>query len=346
MPPTRRPEFPWPILIFSAVEERSLVSIDSKRDLNSSGGEYPLVSIVTPAYNAAAFLEETIESVLSQDYPEIEYIVMDGGSSDGTLDILRRYEGRLRYLSRPDRGQSNAVNQGFAMARGRFFAFLNADDTYCAGAVRTAVRHLIGNPDAAVVYGEGHWVDRDGSPIGRYPTEPFDPKLFARNCFICQPAAFIRSEVFRAVGGLNEELHFALDYDLWIRISRRYRMLKVDDLLASSRIHLQSKTVGGRRQAFREHIRVAKAHYGYAHFDVVYGYCQALLDRREGFFEPARPSKIRFAASLLLGCYVNRAHLPRFWKECKEEIASGIKKWMRPPDAKPDQTKKAAIPRG
>lgn len=294
--------------------------------MNDSSGEYPLVTVVTPSYNKGPFIEETIESVLSQDYPNIEYLVLDGGSTDGTLDILRRYRGRLHYISHRDKGQANAVNQGFAIARGEILAFLNADDTYLPGAVRRAVRYLQENPDAAVVYGEGYWVDRWGKIISRYPTRPFDPKILQQNCYICQPTSFIRSEVFRAVGGLNEKLNFALDYDLWIRVSRRYRMLQVDEFLATSRMYPENKTLGKRHQAFREYIRVAKTHFDYAHFDVVYGYCRCVLDKRDLFFEPVRPSRIKFAASLIMGCYFNPTHLLRFWNECTKEIAAGLAK--------------------
>ena len=125
--------------------------------------EYHLVSIVTPTYNAARFLEETIQSVLNQDYPHIEYIVIDGGSTDGSLDILRKYEGRLRWHSGPDGGQTDAINKGFLQSTGSVFAYLCADDTYLPGAVSTAVRHLRANPGYAGVYGaSSEMVDDEG----------------------------------------------------------------------------------------------------------------------------------------------------------------------------------------
>src|SRR5437899_1906048 len=126
----------------------------------------PLVSIVTPSFNTARFIERTIESVLSQDYPRIEYIVMDGGSTDGTLDILQRYRGRLQYVSAPDGGAVDAINRGFARSGGSILAWLNADDEYLPGAVRQGVRALAEHPGAAVVYGDGAWVDEEGREIG------------------------------------------------------------------------------------------------------------------------------------------------------------------------------------
>src|SRR4051794_35635564 len=119
----------------------------------------PLVSIVTPCLNSAPYIERTIESVLAQDYPRIEYTVMDGGSTDGTLAVLERYGGRLRHVSAPDGGAADAINKGLARSQGSIVAWLNADDEYLPGAVSLAVRELLGRPDAAVVYGEGVWID-------------------------------------------------------------------------------------------------------------------------------------------------------------------------------------------
>jgi glycosyltransferase involved in cell wall biosynthesis len=180
--------------------------------------DLPLVSIVTPSYNAAGFLEETIQSVLSQDYPRIEYIVMDGGSTDGTLDILRKYEGRLQYRSQPDRGQTDAINKGFKLSRGDVFAFLCADDTYLPGAIGTAVRHLQANPGHAGIYGEAYLTDESGKILCRYPTREFDPELLKNECFICQPASFLRRDAFLEAGMMDVNLHLGLDYDFWIPV--------------------------------------------------------------------------------------------------------------------------------
>lgn len=132
--------------------------------------EYPLVSIVTPSYNMAGYLRETVEGVLSQDCPRVEYLVMDGGSTDGTIEILEHYEDRLRYVSAPDRCAAEAINRCIEMSHGSIFAWLNADDTYLPGAVNTAVRHLTSDPDLAVVYVEANWVDDQGKILRSYPT--------------------------------------------------------------------------------------------------------------------------------------------------------------------------------
>lgn len=232
----------------------------------------PLVSIVTPCFNAAKFLEETIESVLSQDYPAIEYLVMDGGSDDGTIEILKRYEGRLHWRSGRDNGQADAVNRGFALTRGELFAFLNADDTYLPGAVTKAVGGFAGHPEAAVVYGDAWHVDECGRRLSRYPVEPFAEARLARRCIVCQPAAFMRREALIACGALDARLRFALDYDLWIRIARVGTLVKIDEELAHSRLHAEAKTVGQTAAAMQETIEVLRRHYGYAPYNWVYGY--------------------------------------------------------------------------
>jgi glycosyltransferase involved in cell wall biosynthesis len=277
--------------------------------------EHPVVSIVTPSYNMGRFIRQTIDSVLTQDYPHIDYIVMDAGSKDDTLEILKSYGDRFRYVSSPDKGQADAVNKGFALARGRIFTFLNADDTYLPGAVSAAVRTLVANPAMGVVYGEANYVREDGSNIGRYPTLPFDIETLNRCCFICQPAAFMWSDVFEAAGGLNADLHFALDYDLWMRIAKSYPMLKIDEVLATSRMYRENKTLSKRRPVYLEIMSAAKQHYGYIPFDWVFGYSCYVLDRKDQFFEVSNPSFPKIALSLLLGSYYNSAQVVRYWRE-------------------------------
>jgi len=264
------------------------------------------------------FLEETIESVLSQDYPRIDYIVVDGGSTDGTVEILRRYEGRLRYISEPDRGQTDAINKGFHLSRGSVFAFLCADDTYLPGAVSTAVRHLLVNPGHGGVYGEGYLIDENGGYVGRYPTHEFDPQLLKAECFICQPSAFLWREAFLEAGLMNVELQCGLDYDLWIRFARRRTLLKVDEYLSNSRIHSDAKTLSRRAAVFKASIDLLQHHYGYAPYSHVYGFCAALVDSRDGFFEPVPSSLFKYGLALVYGSWRNRKHLRRYWREWLE----------------------------
>lgn len=252
----------------------------------------PLVSIVTPSFNTGGFLDDTIRSVLEQDYSHLEYLIMDGGSTDTTLHILDRYADRLRYVSEPDKGQADALNRGFGMTQGEILAFLNADDTYLPGAVTAAVRAFAAHPEAAVVYGDASYVADNGRAIAFYPVEAFNPANLARRCFICQPAAFFRRDAFLACGGLDASLRFALDYDLWIRMARRYPMVKIDRRLATLRLHARTKTMSEMASAMHETIAVLRRHYGYVPYNWLYGYVH---HRRTG--QPIAVDRARAAVS-------------------------------------------------
>ena len=291
----------------------------------------PLVTIVTPSLNMARFLPETIETVLSQDYGSIEYLVVDGGSTDGTLDILGHYErlGRLRYLVGKDKGPSDAADRGFREAGGEIFAWLNADDNYLPGAVRTGVEYLLSHPEVDVVYGEGYWIDEEGNRIGRYPTLPFDPKVLERDCFICQPAAFIRASAYRRCG-LDPDINQSFDYDLWIRMAKRgFRFAAVPEYLANSRLHRGSKTIYEREDVFRASMGLLKRHYGYVPFPWVFGYAAYQSDKRDQFFEPLKPSLGIYFSSLRMGFRMNPRRRFRFFADWISAPLAGIRRRLR-----------------
>ena len=285
----------------------------------------PLVSIVTPSLNSARYLERAILSVLSQDYPRIEYIVMDGASTDGTLDILERYSGRLQYVSAPDAGAADAINMGFTRSRGPILAWLNADDEYRPTAVSSAVRKLAEHPEAAGVYGEGMWVDDHGRNIGRYPLmSPYQPRMLEKECGICQPATFLRREAVESVGGLDPALQFSFDYDLWIRISRHDRFVAIPEHMALSRMHRSSKTLGRRRMMFQENIAILLGHYGYVPVNWVYGYLSFLRDGRDQYFEPLQHSAVVYLGSLIVGTFYNHRHPWRYWREWTSRLCGAF----------------------
>jgi glycosyltransferase involved in cell wall biosynthesis len=283
--------------------------------LNVNAHEPPLVSIVTPSYNMARYLPATIESVLSQDYPRIEHIVVDGGSTDESLEILERYQDRIRLLTGKDKGPSDAAHRGFLEAQGEVFAWLNADDAYLPGAVRTGAEYLIAHPDIDVVYGEGYWIDEDGAVICRYPTLPFDAKVLERDCFICQPASFIRASAYKRCG-LDPDVNQSFDYDLWIRMAKQsFRFASIPEYLAGSRMHRGAKTLSERDDVFHASMRLLKRHYGYVPFSWVFGYTAYRMDRRDQFFQPLRPSLLSYLASLPIGLRLNPAKPLRFLGE-------------------------------
>jgi len=181
----------------------------------------PKVSIVTPSFNQAPFLEQTLRSVLGQDYPNLEYIVIDGGSTDGSLEIIQRYADRLAYWqSQPDQGQTDAINQGFAHATGEILAWLNSDDLLLPGAVSAAVKALQEHPEAAMVYGDALLINAQGKTIGKFPAAQTDLRKLRRGyVHIPQQASFFRAELWRKVGPLDVSFYFAMDYDLWVRLA-------------------------------------------------------------------------------------------------------------------------------
>jgi glycosyltransferase involved in cell wall biosynthesis len=211
--------------------------------MGATGAGQPLVSIVTPSFNKGSFIEETILSIRNQDYSHIEHIVMDGGSKDGTLDILRKYEDRLTWISEPDKGQSDAINKGWRLAKGEIIAYLNADDTYTPGAVEAAVRFLADHPDVDLVYGKCSIISDQGRVIGECG-EPYTlAGLVAGPNPIPQPAAFFRRRVLDEVGYLDTGLHMAMDHDLWVRIGSRFSIAYTPHTLASFRLCAGTKTM-------------------------------------------------------------------------------------------------------
>ena len=207
--------------------------------------ELPLVSIVTPSLNQGKFIEATIRSVLSQNYPNIEYIVMDGGSEDETLTILRSFGDRIRWVSEPDSGQAQAVNKGWRLARGEILGWLNADDLLARGAVRRAVSVLQAAPELAGVYGDCAYINEDGQPVGKFPSRPYDYNQLVQFCedFIPQPGTFLRRAQVEQLGMLDEDLHYVMDYDLWLRLGMYARLEYLPEEAAQARLHIGAKTV-------------------------------------------------------------------------------------------------------
>jgi len=217
-----------------------------------------LVSIVTPSFNQARYLEETMRSVLEQDYPHIEYIVVDGGSTDGSVDIIRRYADRLAWwVSEPDRGQTDAINKGFAHAHGEILAWLNSDDTYEPGAVREAVAYLQAHPEVGMVYGDANYIDEEGRVIGRFPAAQTDYRRLRRGyVHIPQQASFFRAALWRKVGPLDPTFYFAMDYDLWVRLAREAPLHYVPRVWANFRLHSDAKTITADDRCWPEMLRV------------------------------------------------------------------------------------------
>jgi glycosyltransferase involved in cell wall biosynthesis len=218
----------------------------------------PLVSIVTPSYNQASYLEETIQSVLAQDYAPLEYIIVDGGSTDGSREIIQRFASRLAWwVSEPDAGQTDAINKGFALAQGEILAWLNSDDTYLPGAISGAVAYLQQRPQAGMVYGDANLVDEHGQVIGKFPAAQTDYRRLRRGyVHIPQQAAFFRASLWREVGPLDPTFYFAMDYDLWVRLARLSELHYLPSTWANFRLHGGGKSVTADERCWPEMLRV------------------------------------------------------------------------------------------
>ncbi len=235
-PPPGRTGWPW------------TEGCDSPPPAMADGSPWPRITIVTPSFNQGQFIEQTIRSVLLQGYPDLEYLVIDGGSTDGTVAIIKKYAPWLAFwVSEKDNGQSHAINKGMRRATGAVAAYINSDDYYLPGALRTAAEALRKEPNAAMAYGDCDGVDEGGKRTGVMHAADFDLEAMLRWFHgIPQAAAFFRAGAARELGWFDESLHYVMDYDLWLRLGMRHRLARLPQALAAMRTHESSKTTGSR----------------------------------------------------------------------------------------------------
>ena len=257
----------------------------------------PILSIVTPSYNQERFIEETIKSVISQEGDfNIDYIIVDGKSTDGSVEIIRKYDTLLkqgkwpvkcrginyRWVSEPDDGQSDAIAKGFRMAEGDVLAWLNSDDVYLSGTLQKVVNYFSNHTDAVFVYGNTYFIDEEGKVIGEALAEPFDFLKMAVRTLFSQQSSFMKKKAYDDSGGLDTSLRYVMDYDLWVRMAKKYKLDCMPEFLALFRLQEKSKTVSsGEALAFsREYLMNIQKHYDWAPLNRVYGYCYSLAKDR------------------------------------------------------------------
>ena len=259
-----------------------------------------IVSVVTPSFNQGEFIGRTIDSVLRQALARswtLEYVVIDGGSRDATLDVLRGYSDRVRWCSEPDRGQADAVNKGLRSTSGEIVGWLNSDDVYYPGALQAVCEFFDQHPAVDVVYGEGDYLDAQDRVIGRYATEPFNLERLYETCFLCQPAVFFRRRLVDRFGVLDPRLHYALDYEYWLRAALGGAVFgRVSATLAGSRLYPGIKTFAGRLEGHAEVNSMMRARLGHVPDRWLYNYAHARLERTR----IDRSRHLRFATGLAL----------------------------------------------
>lgn len=224
----------------------------------------PLVSIITPSYNQGKYIRRTIESVLNQDYKNIEYIIIDGKSTDNTINILEEYSNKLTYISETDGGQSEAINKGFKMAKGEIVAWLNSDDMYEHNCISKVVKIFKRNKHLGLLYGDGYLCDKNDNSKMRFPfIQRFDEWILTNIWdYILQPATFFRKSFLNKINYLNSDLKYCMDWDLWIRLSKISDVYYLQEPLAYSRIYEETKTSSGGKERLKEIRNLMRYHSG------------------------------------------------------------------------------------
>jgi len=236
--------------------------LTSKHELHKK--TFPKITIITPSYNQASFIERTINSVLSQNYPNLEYIIIDGGSTDHSVSIIKKYESKISYwISEKDRGQSHAINKGLARATGEIIGWLNSDDIYYPGALHIIADFFQKQASSQIVYGKAYHIDTDDNQIEEYPTEPWSYERLKIICYICQPAVFFRNSVFDLVGTLDESLQYCMDYEFWLRAGQHINTFDFIPVhLAGSRLYATNKTLGAKLHVHEEIVKMMSQKFG------------------------------------------------------------------------------------
>lgn len=245
------------------------------------------ISIVTPSFNQGEFIEKTIQSVITQDYAQLDYIVMDGGSTDNTIEILKRYEHDLTWISEPDNGQTHAVNKAISKTSSDIIGWLNSDDIYYPGTIKTICQFFAEHPDVDVVYGDAYFIDRDDKIIKFYPTEPWSLERFKSCCYVSQPATFFRRSAVEKYGLLNEKLEFCMDYEYWLRLGLKgARFAYLRQVFAGARVYPETKTSSCYVEANAEAINMLKNALGYVPSEWVVRDCGGRVKAKYGYNYP------------------------------------------------------------
>lgn len=262
-------------------------------------------SAITPSYQQSQFIERTIRSVVAQDVASLNYVVCDGGSTDETLAILKKYGGSLRWVSEPDQGQADAVNKGLATTSGDIIAWINSDDIYYPQAFKQVLAFFEEHPDIVGVYGQADWIDEFDNVIAPYPTKPWSYRQLTKECYLCQPAVFFRRTLIEELGDLNTQLQYCMDYELWLRYGQKHSFAYLPVKLAGSRLYASNKTFGGRLAAHREANNMLKEKLGYSTQKWIFGYSKLQAKAATDLTAESHTSGLTFFGQLFVVVITN-----------------------------------------
>ena len=241
----------------------------------------PDIAVITPSLNQCRFLERTVSSVLAQDLACAEYCVIDGSSDDGTVELLKGYNGKIDWVSERDRGQTHAINKGIRRTSAEVIGWLNSDDVYYPEALSRVRDFFAKHPNADLVYGDAHHIDENDGIIETYSTEPWNYERLKDVCFLCQPAVFFKRRMVERHGFLDETLTYCMDYEYWLRIGRNgTRVHYLPEMLAGSRMHHENKTMRCRVEVHAEINDMMKAKLACVPDKWIFNYAHAVLDSR------------------------------------------------------------------
>ena len=284
----------------------------------------PSISVITPSYNQGRFIEETIQSVLTQDAPALEYMVIDGGSTDETVKILEQYEGHLGWVSEKDNGQADAINKGIKATKGEIIGYLNSDDIYYPGALAAVHTFFEERPEMEVVYGDADHIDLDGSVIEPYYTEDWDYDRLKEICFLCQPSVFFKRRLIARAGLFDSNLRYCMDYEYWLRLGAITPFARLKKKLAGSRMYGENKTLGARVAVHWEMNNMLKKRLGKVPDRWIYNYAHAVVDRK-GYKRRNQVEDLKYVLALVGVSIVSFA---RWRKRLPVNAVITMSKWV------------------
>lgn len=235
-------------------------------------------SVITPSFCQGSFIERTIESVLSQNIEDMEYIICDGGSDDETIEILKKYGEKVRWLSEKDQGQADAVNKGILMTTGDIIAWINSDDIYYPTTFQVVKDIFAQYPEIELIYGDADHIDEYDHMIEPYPTKPWNYQNLLETCYICQPAVFFKRSLIEKFGLLDISLNYCMDYELWLRYGKHISFHYLPKKLAASRLYPTNKTLSQRVYVYKEIIQMLYHKFGFVSHKWVLGYIRIEID--------------------------------------------------------------------